>query len=607
MATASALRNKQADAALKSAEGAYKRGRAAERQARVAEKKMIPDIIGSAAKSSSDVVKGVGSLIAAVNDPSWYKKLGITDVTARLPEIPGPGSAVTDYFLDSNNDTTLPSVHVSYWIPTIGIAKGNPSDPANYASANFMAQLRKFNSRAGTEYDPGDLMQLQIFTAYVSSVLEDIRFCIGAYLKFSSTHKNIAKLLITAKGYDFATFESGRANIITKFNECVNRLNYLPMVKDMPLRQRWEFLSKLCIRDARTSKGSFYMFAAHLVPRYNPEEGTIKFFAHGKNPITTLTNLLQYICEVTDSASMLTMLSDMRGGMDESALYQLPYVFEDYVIEFQESREVIDQIHNMTSYPSPDFVQQVVPASGAATPTPNITINTSNFNWLSGLGIWDITRYNNIDIYQNSDGYLIQGGITDGIAGLHFFYSYDGVNGGPKGDITYVHASHVKQTMLDFDSDSVTTDSVIVGSRLTTLWDLKSLTHKWDGKTTNTTQAWVPTHYGSEIVLFNLIFQASPSSTDVVGYVAPMVTCVNSGLGDNDETTKARRKSLTARSTFHWAPKYYLGTYENGNYHALIWDMGNLMSYVPNIAENLNYMCVLSECSFEEKSFRKIR
>lgn len=605
MATASSIRNRQAKAAEISAEGALRRGKAAERQAGVAEKKYITENVSNAARGTADIAKAVAAIVGAVNDPSWYKRQGITDQTARLPENPGPGSAVLTKFLDVKDDTSVPAVHVSYWLPTIGKASGSATDPANYAAANFMGQLRKYNSRAGSDYDPGDLMQLQFFTAYASAVLEDIRFCLGAYYKYSGSHKSIARLLITAKGYNFTEMETSRPDIITKFNEVVTKINYLPMVKDLPLRMRWEFLSKLCIRDARTSKGAFYMFATQMIPTYDPEDGVIHFATRTSSLLTTLSSLLTAVATVTDSASMVVMLSDLRGGMEASAFMEIPYVFEDYTFEFQESREVIDQIHNMTSYPCPDFMLANVPAGGNVTYNANISLSSVNLNWLNlVMG----NSYNNIDIYQNNDGYLIQGGRNDGFAYPHFFYSFDGVNAGPKGSVGFPD-DHLKETMLDYDTDAVTTDDILVGSRLTTLWKHTVLTHNWDGYATQSAGAWVPTQYGSEIVLFNVMLQAHPSQTNgVTAHLNTYQTNIQEGVNGASTENNARRQSLTDRLTFHWAPKSYMcGWRSNQLDTCLFWDIGNLIAYTDKSAENINYLCVLSECSFEAKLFKRVR
>lgn len=290
------------------------------------------------------------------NDVAWY---------AHTPELLRASASIP--FTDAVGDRfkagirSFPGVCVLDWVPVID------GDPVN-ASANSHYSFTVHANSRNYQYDAPDQMMMIIAGADLFCILAAGIRAYGTMRRYNGIDRYTPEALITAMGFDFADLQSNLSNMWFDLNEMVSRSSQIWIPKDMPIIERWFWMSTHIYKDSDSAKAQYYMYVPRLYCVMS-ETGE----AHGTSlswqpfrqdtPLTwdryktIVNNMFNALLQSQDRG---IIFGDLLAAYGPERIYGIAGITADYMIEPVYDAEVLSQFENAVvhSYYRPTYTVQ---------------------------------------------------------------------------------------------------------------------------------------------------------------------------------------------------------------------------------------------------------
>lgn len=281
----------------------------------------------------------------ASNDVFWYAHTPeMLRAAASLPFT----DVVGDKFPSSMG--SFPGIFVLHWNPNVNGDAVNQSANSHY-SFTVHANSRNY------QYDAPDQMLVilagaQLFTA----IAHGIR-AYGIMRRFNQLDKYTPEALVSAMGFNYSDLKSNLSNMWFDLNEMISRSSQIWIPKDMPLIERWFWMSSHIYTDGESPKSQYYMFVPKTILKWNTT-GSSK--GSCLTPVTSATwgssmtwaNYRSIINEMFDallnSQDRGIIFGDLLAAYGADRIYGIAGVTADYQVEPVYDPEVLTQIENST-------------------------------------------------------------------------------------------------------------------------------------------------------------------------------------------------------------------------------------------------------------------
>lgn len=349
-------------------------------------------------KRSERAKREMSDYVGSTNDPSWYNrnKRLIEDVS----KIPFSNQLGAAYHMDTQAAIKNSGAILSPWsvagimafqmVNTPGIAT-NSSDGVNIATAGLFQYVRK-NLSTVADYAPADIMMYTLGIDDIFSQYANITRIFGIINAYSAINLYYPKALLYA-GYGFTDSEIneiiGKLNTYrSRFNNLLNKASTLYLPTDFSITRRHSWLYMNYFTDGQTGKSQIYihrMMNHLLMDETAYTTGTsLRSVANA----TTLSGLLDTFNDCIDayrnSDSMLRIAADMKRAFEEKVVWKLAYIDEGYMAMPLYDLNVLNQIHNLTVYPTDAYnllmAKGVAKQAGSLDVTQNVDKNTISYD-----------------------------------------------------------------------------------------------------------------------------------------------------------------------------------------------------------------------------------
>lgn len=182
------------------------------------------------------------------NDVAWY---------AHTPELLKAAASVP--FTDIVGDRmptgvhSFPGIMVINWIPNLDGDALNQSANSHY-SFTVHANSRNY------QYNGSDQMMMIMAGASLFTALAAGIRAYGTMLKFNGLDKYTPQALIQAMGFDYTDLKANLSNMWFDLNEMITRSTQIWIPKDMPVIERWFWMTSHIYKDAQSTKSQYYMY-----------------------------------------------------------------------------------------------------------------------------------------------------------------------------------------------------------------------------------------------------------------------------------------------------------------------------------------------------------
>lgn len=377
----------------------------AERKVNQSLAKTILDGIGSAGSAA----RGVGSILAAVNDESYHNKLTIAyDQATNLPfneragnpaqilragsSLPGTVASASLYKVKALPAFNSGIIHVRY-VPTIGTIKQQVESSELQNNVRLLwTPVRQSNSGAVNSYDQSDLFQMTLAS---SSVFEMLRLIsrplnyLNAKRKAMNTITAWDKTLLSVMCGGLANAEyiiENQTDITQAINSCIRSFNSQALPIGFDLTKRRSLLNgRIFTFDG--DRDELYIFSPSVYYVYDEATATLVARSLDLNYLfASISNMRDVITRMLNPLVNGTVTSIMAGDMKKafpkqvSIIRELPLKYNGDV--YSKDEHILEALRNATVIP---FVIDV-----------NDTLFHQNFDIKQGVN-------------ANQDTYIYQG------------------------------------------------------------------------------------------------------------------------------------------------------------------------------------------------------
>lgn len=374
---------------------------------------------------------------ATANDPKWYNRFPGQTVNFADFNFRAPVGSKVDYGFESLSHDRFPGIMALYYAPAAGESEEGLASPLNMAS-NQLYQYTRFENNGSSKYDRGDLMLylLAMDSAYMFHSY--IRRLYGMITAYSNMNRYMPQALMRANRVDYDDLVQHLAEFRGYINQYADRLHQLPIPATLPYVARHQWMASHVWVDTDTYKAQLYMW----VPQYFYKFGIETEDPYTGEPYLDYVNpsygtLLTYADLRAFGDSLLVPLvanedfnligSDIIKAFGTNALMRVDPIPSDYKVYPEFSEEVLDQIHNAVAvgYPACEEVEGSSYFRGHA-----VYWDASNNTLVPCDRTW--SPYDTTQTYQ------------------------------------ILPAAFESKKLIDFTKDDISTDDVMVASRLTT-------------------------------------------------------------------------------------------------------------------------------------------
>lgn len=441
----------------------------AERKVNQSLAKTILDGIGSVGSAA----KGVGSVIAAVNDESYHNKLTVAyEQATKLPFNEKAGNP--DIMLKAG--TTFPGVvstamatkveplyvynsgivHVRY-VPTIGTHKQQVESSELQNNVRLLwTPVRQSNSGAVNSYDQSDLFQMTLAS---SSVFEILRLIsrplnyLNAKRKQMNTISAWDKTVLSVMCGNMANAEyiiDNQTDIVQTINSCIRSFNSQALPIGFDLTKRRSLLNgRIFTFDG--DRDELYIFSPSVYYVYDESTATLvarsldlaTLFASKANMKQVISNMLNPLVNGTVTS---IMAGDMKKAFPKqvAVIRELPLKFNGDI--YSKDEHILEALRNGTII---DFVM-----------ADNATIFHNNFDIKQGVNSTQDTYIYQGRLNTNNEAYLTAK-VQDMSAFNDYLLELENSEGSLIGDVNCVK-------ILDVKKDSPEPYDIMAGTRFMT-------------------------------------------------------------------------------------------------------------------------------------------
>lgn len=508
------------------------------------------DTIGNVAKAAG----GIGSLVGAINDPSWYNKdpqlvKDVANISFNTPMGRPIGDEITVANAAGASATEpariAPGVMALRYFTTPGMTDGSVSDAVNIAARNIYSYVRYANSGA-SNYEPVDLMMYllamdSLYTLYAWGVRT------YAILNYASRYSGyyptaLAHAIGLKMGGSADDWTSNLSNVRAFINQFGIKISAFNVPSNFPYFNRHIWMVSNIFKDMDIRRSQVYAFTPSWVFQYQFLGGGLAPVNFTPTPGGETGGLTfkdyQVICEQTlallnGNEDIGIMSGDILKAYGEANMFRVDTVPESVDLPFVYSDEVLSQIAGASVIPV-DYSSTNILQDGKN----RIAIGTRK----TDTGLLDV------------EGYYV----------------------------SWAQAYEFTKTsvLVNMLKDDPTPDDVMVATRLSATYAAES-----SNKCKLTT-------YGTEIIVRTDIHTFNGSGKEVS--LTATSNYIPASTWDN------LTDFLNAVIKFDWAPDYaYIVIQEDTSFAVLrsvhTQDFGNIATIKAENLRNMHYVAVLSE------------
>ena len=323
--------------------------------------KATTDTIGNVAKAAG----GIGGLIGAINDPSWYNKdpqlvKDVANISFNTPIGKPLGDEIT--IATSTGASAqeparvVPGVMVLRYFVTPGMTDGTVSDAVNIAARNIYSFVRYANSGA-SNYEPVDLMMYllamdSLYTLYAWGVRT---YAILNYAsRFSGYYPTaLAHAIGLQMGGSNDDWTSNLSNVRAFINQFGVKISAFNVPANFPYFNRHIWMVSNIFKDMNIRRSQVYAFTPSWIYQYQFEGGGLapaNFTpTHGNENNGLSFKEYKTICDQTLSLlngneDIGIMSGDILKAYGESNMFKVTTIPEEVELPFVYSEEVLSQI-----------------------------------------------------------------------------------------------------------------------------------------------------------------------------------------------------------------------------------------------------------------------
>lgn len=283
------------------------------------------------------------------NDVAWYAhNEELLRAAAQIP--------FTDSVGDKLNPEALyafPGVMAVQWVPNIDGDAVNQSANSHYS---FTVHANSRNYR----YDAPDQMMLilagaQLFTAIAMGIR-----AYGVMRRFDQLDRYTPAALVTAMGFDYQDLKKNLSRMWFDINEMVARSSQIWIPKDMPVIERWFWMSSHIYRDATSVKAQYYLYVPKQLLSLS-EVGSVtgtslKPNNWNPNQPNTWDQYVEIVNGMFDallqSQDRGIILGDILAAYGAERIFALAGIDSSYMVEPVYDAEVLTQFENAVAVPA---------------------------------------------------------------------------------------------------------------------------------------------------------------------------------------------------------------------------------------------------------------
>lgn len=278
----------------------------------------------------------------ASNDVAWY---------AHTPELLKAAASIP--FTDIVGDRmpasvrSYPGIMVLRWIPNLDGDALNQSANSHY-SFTVHANSRNY------QYNGSDQMMMIMAGASLFTALANGIRAYGTMLRFNGLDKYTPSALIQAMGFDYSDLKSNLSNMWFDLNEMITRSTQIWIPKDMPVIERWFWMTSHIYKDGASTKSQYYMYVPWRYLQLNetasqygtsltvvtPESG--QTWAQYKTMINKMFDAL------LNSEDRGIIFGDLLAAYGADRIYGISGIDAGYTVEPVYDAEVLSQFENST-------------------------------------------------------------------------------------------------------------------------------------------------------------------------------------------------------------------------------------------------------------------
>lgn len=303
------------------------------------------------------------------NDVNWYTKNGELLKSATATNF----ITTTGLKPEVGGTQAVPGIMTIHWSPVFGSIDDDPMNQAKNSKYSFVVHANSRNQ----SYDAPDLMVLTLAGFNVFAALAAGIRAYGTMRLFEGQDYYTPQALVSAMGFNYQDLQSNLSNMWFDLNEMIARTKQIWVPTDMPLLNRWYWMSSNIYRDGNSVKSQYYMFVPTQFYMYTP--GT------SSNPGSSLVPsawgssmtwndykfyINRMISSLLQADSRGLIYGDILKAYGADNIFALNPISVDYQVEPVYDIEVLTQIENLT-------IAGITPGSV----TQDLTTNNLHQHW----------------------------------------------------------------------------------------------------------------------------------------------------------------------------------------------------------------------------------
>lgn len=521
------------------------------------------------------------------NDGVWYvpPEMSASDVLS-IPEVILSGSPLIEKTVEMMDPSTSPATttnvntvmrtpgvaayHVTPCLPTFD---GKPIDAINQVGSQLYQAMQAKNSRNPIYGMPSVMM----YIAAHADVLSYYEFLIRIYgitRNYDTFDAYTPQVLLQSMGVDYNDIRLHMADFRIGINQLADAIRALLIPSAFKFIDRRIFLYSNVYTDSNTAKAQYYLYTPQGFYQWVEGQGndplgrpglTYLKFVQFSGPKYTVDQLLQYGWDLVEpllaSDDIRWIAADMKKAFGLESMYQVKGIDETFSLRPIYNAEVLSQMENA-------FIHPPVVGGMTASIIQDVGIDGTN---LTAEGV------------QMGPFYY-----TSNTASTNAMNLYYGSDGQGFSNTKLFEELRQDQYYLNFHTDSVSSESMMVASRFTV--PAKMTAHGTSGST------WDLECETTEIITGAYYYQFD--SKGAVGLV-PASSTIVLGTGASAETFENFAKMISIWSKFDWSPKLNIYRVANSSstFYAIpsdvLFDLDNYYRIPSALMSEVNYTATL--------------
>lgn len=425
------------------------------------------------------------------NDSAWYKRLaGLVEPNTMLPDFTVLGQLDG---LIRQGFTGVPLVYRFNYAPTIGqslytVENGQTrsqthgTDPFNRALNRVATQLENRNSRV-LSYSRDTIGRYIFIVTDVAQDIIRLKLALEWFDVAQSDKPFLARQIIRALGFNYndfrnnvASYKAAYVSLAADFN------NGLPIPSDLSYLNRKDYLSRVVVADTNGEYSSLMIFnkAVDFTFVEGDDHISVDNYISQKQPSTGyvfqnyVTSLRIRISLLVNGSTWKPLIRDLRGSTKSDAWFKLPEDVNTMYTIVTSSEEIRNQLHNMDMQPCfppstyPDVDGMVIPS---------FSIGGDADEAVRQGFVYGISSLDNGQGSDLNSAYICG---AAGVILIKFDSSSEADTFVAKWEDMYGALGQINAaftaTQIYNQYDKYTSDSIIVGTRLKSIWACKKLT-----------------------------------------------------------------------------------------------------------------------------------